>query len=107
MNQEAARYLFRLLVYVRFVSFRVFLECVAAMNNGITEDHKGCWLLAQLTPETLLKQLDIFESFTRYSRGASSNYLARAIASEMSLAPSKNFYQIDLPHFVCSMKRKF
>lgn len=29
------------------------------MNSGITEDHKGRWLLTRLALETLLKQLDI------------------------------------------------
>lgn len=105
MNQEAVCHLLRLLVYVRFVSFRIFLECAAAMNGGITEDHKRRWFLAQLAPETLFKQLDTSESFTRYARGASSNYLARAILDESRTI--KNLYQIDLPHFGCSMKHRF
>ena len=49
-NEKVARRRIHLVLYARFVCFRVFLECAAAMNNGITEDDKRRWLLIQLAP---------------------------------------------------------
>ena len=53
-NGQVACHRFRLLLYVHCVCFRVFLERAAAMEGGITENHKGRWLLIQLAPTTLL-----------------------------------------------------
>ena len=81
-NQEVARRRFLLLLYARYVCFRVFLECAAAMPGGITENHKVRWLLIQVAPVTLLDESDIFILFTWLAKGASSLYLERAIATE-------------------------
>ena len=80
-NQDAARHHLLLLLYARYVCFRVFLQCAAATDGGITENHKERWLLIQVAPETLLAQ-DIFVSFTRSMGRASSQFLEAAIQVE-------------------------
>ena len=59
-NQKVARHRSLLLLYARYVCFRVFLNCAAAMTDGITADHKLSWLLIQVAPGTLLKRTDNF-----------------------------------------------
>ena len=81
-NQKVARHRSLLLLYVRYVCFRVFLECAAAMNGGITENHKRCWLLIQVAPVTLLATADIFLAFIPLAGRASSQYLETAIKVE-------------------------
>ncbi len=73
---------FLLLLYARYVCFRVFLQCAAQMDGGITKNHKGRWLLIQLAPATLLAQSDIFVTFTRMAETASGEYLNQAIYKE-------------------------
>jgi len=73
---------FLLLLYARYVCFRVFLECAAAMPGGITENHKVRWLLIQVAPMTLLANSDPFLVFTQLAGGASSQYLEGAIHIE-------------------------
>jgi len=70
-----------LLLYARYVCFRVFLECAAA-NGGITENHKGRWLLIQVAPVTLLAKSDIFFELTQLAGRASYQYLRAGIHSE-------------------------
>jgi len=38
----------------------VFLQCALMQPGGITEAHKGCWLLFQVAPTVLLEGDDIF-----------------------------------------------
>jgi hypothetical protein len=71
-----------LLLYARYVCFRVFLECAAAMTGGITENHKLRWLLIQVAPVTLLGDSDIFSACIRLTGMASTEYLERAIVLE-------------------------
>jgi len=73
-----------LLLYARYVCFRIFLECAAA-NGGITENHKGRWLLIQVAPVTLLAKSDIFIEVTQLAAGASYQYLQKAIRSETKI----------------------
>ena len=81
-NQEAARHRSLLLLYARYVCFRVFLNRAAAMRGGITANHKLSWLLIQVAPGTLLKRSDIFLECTVLAGGASDNYLEDAILRE-------------------------
>ena len=81
-NRLVASRHFQLLLYVRYVCFRVFLECAATTNGGITENHKRRWLLIQLAPETLLKEPDIFLALTHFAGGASLDYLIEATHRE-------------------------
>ena len=84
-NEGEAFRRFLQLLYARYVCFRVFLECAAAMNGGITEHHKGRWLLIQVAPVTLLAKFakpNIFLAFTRLAGGAPSEYLEEAIVTE-------------------------
>ena len=52
------------------------------MDGGITEDHKGRWLLIQLAPVTLLKESDIFSKLTRLVGRRTPEYLDAAILKE-------------------------
>ena len=80
-NQDTASHRFLLLLYARYVCFRVFLECAVKMPGGITEDHKVRWLLIQVAPVTLFKS-DIFYELTQLVGRASSEYLTNNIALE-------------------------
>jgi hypothetical protein len=81
-NQKVANHRSLLILYVRFSLFRVFLECASAMPGGITENHKGRWLLIQVAPATLLARPDIFRAFTKLTGGLDSQTLEEAIQSE-------------------------
>ena len=81
-NEVLARRRFLLLLYVRCVCFRVFLECAAATTGWITNGHKLRWLLIQLAPVTLLMGPDIFWACTQLVGRASIEYLERGIQQE-------------------------
>ena len=81
-NQQVARRHSLLLLYARYVCFRVFLECAAAMTGGITENHKLRWLLIQVAPKTLLDAPDIFSRCTRVAKTASRDSLELLIQRE-------------------------
>lgn len=83
-NEKKVERRFRQLLYARYVCFRVFLECAAAIDGGITENHKIRWLLIQLAPVTLLKRPDIFLTLTQLVGTASSGYLGGATIEESS-----------------------
>jgi hypothetical protein len=104
-NQEVARQRSLLLLYARYVCFRVFLECAAAMPGGITEDHKLRWLLIQVAPETLLGPPTFFRN-ARGWREQPPPTISREILHK-SLSASRSFYRNHLPCFACSMKRRF
>lgn len=98
-NQDLAHHRAQLLLYGRYVCFRVFLECATARDGGITECHRERWLLIQLAPLRLLEK-DIFRAFTREIGRASSGYLDAAIQEESNevenlLGPLKLFYVLD------------
>ena len=80
-NRRVACHRFRLLLYARYVCLRVFLECAAAMEGGITENHKGRWLLIQLAPITLLGS-DIFFGLIQLVGRASAGSLPQFIQEE-------------------------
>jgi len=67
-NRDIASCRFRGILYARLIIFRIFLEHASSMPGGITDAHKGRWLLLQIAPTTLLK-VDPFErlSLTLYS----------------------------------------
>jgi hypothetical protein len=81
-NQDVAARRLLLILYVRIFVFRVFLQCASAMPGGITEDHKGRWLLIQVAPETLLARPDIFLALMRLAGRASTDYLHQVIRTE-------------------------
>jgi len=56
-------------------------ECAAAMEGGITENHKGRWLLIQLAPSTLLGT-EIFVDLIQLVGRASSDSLSELIQKE-------------------------
>jgi hypothetical protein len=70
-------------LYARVLVFRVFLECAARLG-GITEQHKGKWLLIQLAPQTVLGLADVFLPLNDRLREASFNYLSLALRVEES-----------------------
>jgi hypothetical protein len=83
VNREVTvRYCLRVL-YARVLVFRVFLECAARLG-GITEQHKGKWLLIQLAPQTVLGLADIFLPLNDRLREASFNYLSLELRLEES-----------------------
>ena len=81
-NRELAARRSLLLLFVRMFIFRAFLECASETPGGITENHKGRWLLVQVAPHILLRTEDIFFAFTRLMGRASYQYLEEAIALE-------------------------
>lgn len=82
-NRIAASRQFLTLLYARTCIFRVFLECASNMLGGITEDHKGHWLLIQLMPQALLGLPDVFSAFTQLVAGASIDDLRTTIQEEL------------------------
>jgi hypothetical protein len=74
---------FVLVLYVRLLIFRVFLERASASTPaGIVDEHKRRWLLVQLAPETLLGS-DIFKDLTVSLMAASDHYLLEGVNSEL------------------------
>ena len=78
-NREVALRRSLLLLYARYLCFRLFLKCAAATTDGITDDHKLRWLLIQVAPMTLLGGPDIFSRCTRAAGRASVDYLKQLI----------------------------
>ena len=81
-NENAATHRSLLLLYARYFCFRVYLQCADEMDGGITENHKGRWLLIQVAPVKLLVLSDIFIEVSRLAGGASFEYLEKAIRLE-------------------------
>ena len=81
-NREVALRRFLLLLYARYLCFRVFLECARDTTDGITDDHKLRWLLIQVAPTTLLGSPDIFSRCMRAAGNASVDYLKQLIEDE-------------------------
>ena len=73
-NQEVAACRSLLVLYARMFVFRVFL--------GITENHKGRWLLIQVAPSTLLAT-GIFLEFIQLMGRAPYEYLSKAIECDL------------------------
>jgi hypothetical protein len=85
-NRNAAERQFLLLLYGHILFLRIFLQEAFTMPDGITEDHKGCWLLIQVMPKTLLARFDDpFATFTEQLAGASAEYLRRAIKEDLAI----------------------
>jgi hypothetical protein len=81
-NRKFASRRFLLLIYIRMLVFRIYLECASTMPGGITEEYKGRWLLLQVAPETLLVVPDVFLWLVRKLRGASRDLLDFLILME-------------------------
>ncbi|KAG8817217.1 hypothetical protein FRC17_011324 [Serendipita sp. 399] len=77
----ASRHL-HLLLYVRILAFRIYLECASALPGGITEAHKGRWTLLQVAPEILLRRNDVFHEQFEMLKGASRDLLDVLIVLE-------------------------
>ena len=58
---------------------------MAEMSDGITKNHRKCWLLIQLAPVTLLQKPNIFLAITWLAGGASEEYLTVAIQHEAQI----------------------
>ena len=83
-NHNIASRRFLLLLFARYLCFRVFLQCTARMHGRITDDHKLRWLLIQVAPVTLLAESDMFLELTEVAGRASDEYLQNAIGFEKS-----------------------
>lgn len=100
-NREVTFRRFHLLVYVRLLIFRVFLQCASVMPSGIVDEHKRRWLLLQLAPETFLGS-DVFYDLTVNLINVSPTYLMQEVNSErlkvcdlLGLLPSGLFCVLD------------
>ena len=82
-NRAVTTRRFLILLYVRLLIFRVFLERASATPSGIVDEHKRRWLLIQLAPVTLLGT-DIFHSLTVSLLAASPLYLMQGVESELA-----------------------
>ena len=103
-NLVVARRRFLLLLYARYVCFRVFLECAATTDGGITENDKGRWLLIQVAPITLLGKSDIFLNALRRWEEPPRSISRRP--SDLRLSSLAAFYRDHPPWFACSVKRR-
>jgi hypothetical protein len=63
-NQEKVSRAALILLFSRMVIFRIFLECASSEPTGITEEHKGLWLLLQIAPQKLLG-FDLFHQLVQ------------------------------------------
>ncbi|PVF95648.1 hypothetical protein CPB86DRAFT_710796 [Serendipita vermifera] len=59
-NRETAHQSSLLLLYVRMVIFRIFLQCAKKLDGEIKRKHKKSWLLIQIAPWRLMDRTDIF-----------------------------------------------
>lgn len=82
-NGAAAHRRFLQLLVARMIIFRIFLQCAISMPYGITEGHKGRWLLLQAAPVTLMGG-DIFAELTRKLIRASSEYIEDLFDKELT-----------------------
>jgi hypothetical protein len=78
-NRSEASRQFYMVLYARLFIFLVYLRCTSEMPGGITEAHKGRWLLIQLVPSILPDINDCFDEFTKLLAGASSDNLLTRI----------------------------
>jgi hypothetical protein len=78
-NREDAYRQFHMILYARVFIFLVYLQCAFEMPGGITEAHKGRWLLIQLVPNILPNNGDAFDEFTKLLAGASTSDIKRRI----------------------------
>jgi hypothetical protein len=82
-NRGAMSRLCILLLYVRLVALRIFLECASAQPGGITDAHKSRWLLLQIALKEFFSGVDIFSTLSWELRAAPLAYLRRAVESEL------------------------
>ncbi|KIM30016.1 hypothetical protein M408DRAFT_100172 [Serendipita vermifera MAFF 305830] len=84
VNQEVTSRRFLLILYVRILAFRLFLQRALEEDGGLTDDHKGLWLLLQVAPKVLLgTQTDIFSDCVKKLKGLSESKMKAVIKSEL------------------------
>jgi hypothetical protein len=83
-NREVASRSFLLLLYVRLLALRIFLECARDRPGGLADHHKGKWLLLQLASKKFLLS-DVFSIWTGVLRGSSLEFLSEQAATEVKL----------------------
>ncbi|KAG8813583.1 hypothetical protein FRC18_002395 [Serendipita sp. 400] len=99
-NRAVAQRRFRLVLLIRIVAFRIFLNHASKSSTGLTNDHKARWLLLQLAPVVLVGK-DIFDDALRMIGGTPSLVSGEAILGELpklhALLPteSKTFCVLD------------
>jgi hypothetical protein len=84
-NENIAFRRFLQVLYAQTVIFRVFLKCASVRPGRITEDHKGHWLLLQVTPETLLGKRNVFSALTQLLERAPLEYLRESVQRELNI----------------------
>jgi len=91
-NHALAGRRFLSILYVRIFFFRVYLDCASAVPGGITEEHKGRWLLLQVAPDSLdsesdnfVKHIDNFVRHVNKLKGISDDFLEKLTDDELDL----------------------
>ena len=80
-NRDIASRRFHAILYARLIIFRIFLEHASSMPGGITDEHKGRWLLLQIAPTIFLKD-DPFEVLSLELWDVPNGYFLRKIKRE-------------------------
>jgi hypothetical protein len=81
-NREVTSRRLLLLLYVRLLVLRIFLQCASIRPGGIKEEHRQQWLLLQVAPE-LLSEADIFLKSTQTFASAPLSYLESSVKFEL------------------------
>ncbi|KIM30022.1 hypothetical protein M408DRAFT_100214, partial [Serendipita vermifera MAFF 305830] len=83
--QELTSRRFLLVLYVRMLVFRLFLECALKEDGGLTEDHKGRWLLLQVAPKVLFGTgTDIFSDCAERMKGLPEPTIKTFVREELN-----------------------
>lgn len=106
-NVASARRRFLFVLYIRSLTFRVFLDCAIQVDGGLNEEHKRRWLLFQLRSDQLVGH-DRFGLLADELVGTHSDYLDRLISSELGyirwlLDPSPIFCVLDEAQLLATM----
>lgn len=80
--QSIARSLNEVLL-ARLLVFRLFIEIIHELGEGLTEDHKRRWLIIQIYPSNLYHR-DIFGTLAEYFEYAEPSYIERTIKQTLA-----------------------
>jgi hypothetical protein len=83
-NRRVAIHRFLVILYVRLCIFGIFLQCARSRPGGISDYHKGRWLLLQVASNTLLGRGDVFVSLIQILGGAPYHYLLEECEKELA-----------------------
>jgi hypothetical protein len=83
-NRRVAIRRFLVILYVRLYIFGIFLQCAQSRPGGISDHHKGRWLLLQVASNTLLGRGDVFVSLSQILRRAPYHYLLEECEKELA-----------------------